>query len=169
MRHPRARRDLAEFRPNLRGDLRLHQLPRDQRDRLAHEILKPAITHLRNDIGNRHALTIGHRGVSNRLTAKNSRRVRRHGGRPSPAVDLPDARYTTSTDMTVAEQSSRAGAVSGIGVPRRRSALGSHCFNGRVGAADPRPDQRWRPLGRGAIIQAEASLVAKAIARSGGP
>ena len=49
-------------------------------------------------------------------------------------------------------------------MPRRRSALGSHCFNGRVGAADPRPDQRWRPLGRGAIIQAEASLVAKAIA-----
>jgi hypothetical protein len=39
MRHPRARRDLAKFRPNLRGDLRLHQLPRDQRDRLPDEVL----------------------------------------------------------------------------------------------------------------------------------
>ena len=50
-------------------DLALHQLASDQRHGLTNEILKPTITHLRNDISNRHPLTFGHRGVSNRLTA----------------------------------------------------------------------------------------------------
>ena len=63
-------RDLAEPGADLRRDLALHQLAGDQRDRLADEILKPTITHLRDDIGNRHALTFGHRGVSIRLTAE---------------------------------------------------------------------------------------------------
>jgi hypothetical protein len=41
------------------------KLARDQRDRLLDKILKPPIAHLRDDIGNRrHAMTIGHRGVS---------------------------------------------------------------------------------------------------------
>ena len=69
MRQPPLGRDLAELRANLGADLRLHQLPGDQRDRLPDEILQPTIAHLRNDIGNRHALTIGHRGVSFTSTA----------------------------------------------------------------------------------------------------
>ena len=70
MRQPHIRSDLPELGTDLSRDLSLHQLPRDQSDRLAHEILRPTITHLRNDIGNRHPSTIGHRGVSNRLTAR---------------------------------------------------------------------------------------------------
>ncbi len=70
MRHTRLRRDLAEPRADLITDLGLHQLARDQRNRLPHEILKPTIAHLRNDLGNRHALTFGHRGVSIRLAAR---------------------------------------------------------------------------------------------------
>ena len=62
MRQPRLRRDLAELRADLSADLGLHQLARNERDRLADEILKPTIAHLGDDIGNRHALTFGHRG-----------------------------------------------------------------------------------------------------------
>jgi hypothetical protein len=64
MRHPRLRGNLSELRTNLRGDLGLHQLPRDQHDRVAHETLKPTIPNLRDDIGSRHPLTFDHRGVS---------------------------------------------------------------------------------------------------------
>jgi hypothetical protein len=62
MRQPRLGRDLAELRADLGADLGLHQLAGDQRDRLAHEILEPTVAHLGDDIGNRHALTFGHRG-----------------------------------------------------------------------------------------------------------
>ena len=89
MRQPGSGATSPSSAPTSARDLRLHQLARDQRDRLTHEILKPTIAHLRNDIGNRHALTFGHRGVSNRLTAVNSRRVRRHGGRPSQRSAYP--------------------------------------------------------------------------------
>jgi hypothetical protein len=65
MRRPTIRRDLPQPGADLSPDLRLHQRPRDQRNRLAREILKPTIAHLRNDIGNRHPLNLGHRGVSN--------------------------------------------------------------------------------------------------------
>jgi hypothetical protein len=68
VREPGLRRDLAELSTHLGRDLRLHQLPRHEDDRLAHDILKPPIPHLRNDIGNRHPLTFGHRGVSSRPT-----------------------------------------------------------------------------------------------------
>jgi hypothetical protein len=64
VREPVIRRHLAELGTDLRRDLRLHQLPGDQNDRLPHEILKPPITNLRDDIGSRHPLTLGHRGVS---------------------------------------------------------------------------------------------------------
>ena len=64
MRGPPLRRDLAEPSANLITDLGFHQLSGDQRDRLAHEILEPTIAHLRDDIGNHHAVTFGHRGVS---------------------------------------------------------------------------------------------------------
>ena len=65
MRRPRLGRDLAELGTDLRADLALHQLARDQHDRFAHEVLKAAVAHLRDDISNRrHALTFGHRGVS---------------------------------------------------------------------------------------------------------
>ena len=49
---------------------------------------RPSIA-LRDDIGNRHALTFGHRGVSIHVDCGNSRRVRRHGGRPSPRSTYP--------------------------------------------------------------------------------
>jgi hypothetical protein len=58
------RRDLAQLGPDLRRDLGLHQLAGDQHDRFAHEILKPPIANLRDDISSRHPLTFGHRGVS---------------------------------------------------------------------------------------------------------
>src|SRR5439155_26843796 len=99
MRGAHLRRDLADRGADLLADLGLHQLAGDQRDRLAHEILKPTIAHLRDDIGNRHALTIGHRGVS-------QRRLLEQPTSSAPrwptlaAVDLPDARHTTSTDAT---------------------------------------------------------------------
>jgi hypothetical protein len=64
MRDPRLRRDLAKLGADLRRDLRLHQLPGDQHDRLPDEILKPAIANLRDDFGSRHPLTFGHRGAS---------------------------------------------------------------------------------------------------------
>src|SRR5947208_8413020 len=64
MRQPRLRRDLAQPGADLSRDLALHQLPGDQRDRLPHEILKPTIHRPGDDIGNRHALTLGHRGFS---------------------------------------------------------------------------------------------------------
>ena len=63
MRRPDVGRDLTELRADLRRDLALHQLAGDQRHRLTHEILKPTVAHLRDDIANRHALTFGHRGV----------------------------------------------------------------------------------------------------------
>jgi hypothetical protein len=64
MRQPRRRRNLTELGPDLRRDLALHQLAGDQRDRLTNEIVKPTVHRLGDDIGNRHALTSGHRGVS---------------------------------------------------------------------------------------------------------
>ena len=64
MRRAPLGRDLAELSTDLSRDLALHQLARDQHDRLPHEILKPAVAHLRHDISNRrHALTFDHRGV----------------------------------------------------------------------------------------------------------
>ncbi|MGB0093762.1 MAG: hypothetical protein WBP81_14680, partial [Solirubrobacteraceae bacterium] len=70
--------------------------------RLAHEILKPTIHRLGDDIGNRHALNFGHRGVSIRLTAITADESGATVADPSSAVDPRDARYTTSTDMTLA-------------------------------------------------------------------
>jgi hypothetical protein len=64
MRDPCLRGDLAELRSDLRGDLSLHQLAGDQHDRLPDEILKAPTANLRDDIGSRHPLTLGHRGVS---------------------------------------------------------------------------------------------------------
>jgi hypothetical protein len=64
MRDSLDRCDLAVARTDLTGDLSLHDLPRDQRDRLTNEIVKTPITHTRNDISNRHALLYDHRGVS---------------------------------------------------------------------------------------------------------
>jgi hypothetical protein len=90
-------RDLAELRPDLRGDLRVHHLAGDQRDRLAHEILKPTIHRLGDDIGNRHALTFGHRGVSNRLTAGTADEFGATVADP-PGSTNPTLRYTTSTE-----------------------------------------------------------------------
>src|SRR6185437_7236848 len=51
MRDPRLRRDLAKLRSDLRGDLGLHQLPRNEDDRFSDEILQAAIAHLRDDLG----------------------------------------------------------------------------------------------------------------------
>ena len=86
MCQPGLRHDLAKPSTNLRADLGFHQLAGDDRDRLPHEILKPPVADLRDDIGNRrHALTIGHRGVSIHVDCGNSRRVRRRDGRPSRA------------------------------------------------------------------------------------
>ena len=86
MRQPGLRRDLAKPSTNLGADLGFHQLASDDRDRLPDEILKPPVADPRDDIGNRrHALTFGHRGVSIHVDCGNSRRVRRHGGRPSRA------------------------------------------------------------------------------------
>jgi hypothetical protein len=64
LRDPGLRCDLAQLRADLSRNLGLHQLPGDQHDRLAHEILKAAIANLRDDISSRHPLTFGHRGVS---------------------------------------------------------------------------------------------------------
>jgi arsenite-transporting ATPase len=51
-------------RPRCR-DGPLHRRGARGRDQLAHEVLQPAVAHLRDDIGNhRHALTFDHRGVS---------------------------------------------------------------------------------------------------------
>jgi hypothetical protein len=69
MRDPRLRTNLAELGANLARDLRLHDLARDQRDRLAHEVLQPTVHRLGDDISNRHALPFGHRGVSFTSTA----------------------------------------------------------------------------------------------------
>ncbi|MGB0096849.1 MAG: hypothetical protein WBP81_30455, partial [Solirubrobacteraceae bacterium] len=55
---------------------------------------------LGDDIGNRHALNFGHRGVSIRLTAITADEFRATVADPSSAVDPRDARYTTSTNMT---------------------------------------------------------------------
>ena len=102
MRQPHIRRDLSQPGADLATDFALHQLAGDQRDRLTNEILKPTIHRLRDDIGNRHDLTIGHRGVSNRLTARTADEFGATVADPSTAVDLPDARYTTSSETTTA-------------------------------------------------------------------
>ena len=105
MRDARPRRDLAPSSAHLSADLGLHHLAGDQRDRLAHEILKPTIHRLGDDMGIRHALTFGHRGVSIRLTAITADEFGATVADPSSAVDPRDARYTTSTDMTSSERS----------------------------------------------------------------
>jgi hypothetical protein len=64
MRESLDRRDLSTAGADLTSDLGLHQLPRHERDRLPDEIVKTTITHLRDDISNRHALLYDHRGVS---------------------------------------------------------------------------------------------------------
>jgi hypothetical protein len=100
MRDARLRRDLAQLSADLAADLTFHQLTRDQRHRLAHKILKLTIHRLRDDIANRHAVTFGHRGVSIRLTARTADEFGATVADPFSAVEPPDARYTTSTDMT---------------------------------------------------------------------
>ena len=122
MRQPRLGRDLTERSADLSGNLAFHQLPGDQRDRLTNEILKPTIHRLGDDIGNRHPLTFGHRGVLLHVgSLRTTRRVRRRDGRPLRAVDLPDARYTTSTDMTAAARARPARGRAGIGTAKGRS------------------------------------------------
>src|SRR5512142_2340419 len=101
MRQPRVGRDLAELRADLSTDLGLHQLTSDQHNRLADEILKPTIAHLRDDIGNRHPLTLGHRGVSftsNCLEQPTSSAPR--WPEPLRLLSRRGSRYTTSTDTT---------------------------------------------------------------------
>jgi len=100
MRAPNLRRHLTQPSTNLSRDLALHQLASDQHDRFANEILKPTIHRLGDDIGNGHALTIGHRGVSIRLTAGTADEFGVTVADTYQRVDLPDARYTTSTDAT---------------------------------------------------------------------
>ena len=99
MRQPRLGRDLAELRTDLSADLGFHQLTGNQRDRLPDEILKPTIAHLRDDIGNRHALTFGHRGVLLHVDCEQPTSSAPRWPTLA-AVDLPGARYTTSTDVT---------------------------------------------------------------------
>jgi hypothetical protein len=88
MRDPRLRGDLAELRADLRGHLSLHQLARDQHDRFTHGILKPTITDLCEDIGNRHPL-IDHRGVSLIDLRKETDEHERHGGQNHQALATP--------------------------------------------------------------------------------
>jgi hypothetical protein len=89
MRRALLGRDLTELRANLRRDLRAHQLTRDQRDRLAHGILKPTIPNLGNDIGNRHPLLFEHRGVSFSQLCGGANEHERHGGRNHDALVTP--------------------------------------------------------------------------------
>ena len=101
MCQPGLRHDLAKPSTNLRADLGFHQLAGDDRDRLPHEILKPPVADLRDDIGNRrHALNL------RPSWCLHSRRLRLQPTSSAPrwptlaAVDLHDVRYTTSTDTT---------------------------------------------------------------------
>ena len=70
MRHPALGCDLAERGADLLADLGFHQLADDQRDRVPDEVLKPTIAHLRDDIGNRHALSFGRRVAGGNLTPR---------------------------------------------------------------------------------------------------
>jgi len=60
---PSLRAHLAASGADLSRDLRLHQLARDELDRLAQEVARLAGEHLGNDIGNGHAVVLGHRGA----------------------------------------------------------------------------------------------------------
>ena len=76
MRRPRLRTDLTELSANLSRDLALHQLARDERHRLTHEIIQPTLAHRCDDISNRrHALNLDHRGVSFSNDSWQSRRA----------------------------------------------------------------------------------------------
>jgi hypothetical protein len=70
---------------DLRRDLRLHQLARDQTDRLAQEIAGLTREYIGNDIGNGHAVTLGHRGAPfvDRLASNDESGT--HGGRTTLA------------------------------------------------------------------------------------
>ena len=94
MRQPHIRRDLSQRDADLGADLALHQLADDQRDRLTNEILKPTIHRPGDDIGNRHALTIGHRGVLQ------SRRLRVTADEFGAAMADPSQRSTYTTLVT---------------------------------------------------------------------
>ena len=80
MRDPRLRRDLTQLGSDLRGDLRFHQLARDQHDRFAHEILQTTVANLHDDIGNPHPLTLGHRGAPSLGLREQTEELGRHGG-----------------------------------------------------------------------------------------
>jgi hypothetical protein len=68
---------------DLGAERRLRDLSGDQRHRLPNEILKPVVADLRDNIGNRHALTTAHRGVSSTSTAGTADEFGAHGGRPT--------------------------------------------------------------------------------------
>jgi len=99
MRHPLGAR-LTVWGADLGGDLGLHQLTRDQRDRVAHEVAVLARHHLGDDIGSGHPLAFGHRGVLlhvGLLEEPTSLRPTVAG----PTTGLPASRYTTSTASTL--------------------------------------------------------------------
>ena len=100
MRHTCLGRDFAERGADLSRDLAFHQLAGDQRDRLPDEILKSTIHRLGDDIGNRHALTFGHRGVLLTSTVGTADEFGAAMADPLKQVDLHDDRHTTSTDAT---------------------------------------------------------------------
>src|SRR6185312_14791095 len=54
---------LAAGGADLSRDLRLHQLASDELDRLPQEVASLAGEHIGNDIGNGHAVALGHRGA----------------------------------------------------------------------------------------------------------
>ena len=145
MRGPRIRRNLAQLGADLAADLALHQLTGDQRDRLPDEILKPTIHRLGDDIGNRHALTFGHRGVSIRLTARTADEFGAAVADPLSGRPTRDARYTTSTDVTVPvppRPHARARVLSG---PRSRPTTLTVQPAARCAALCPGP---WPPRSR---------------------
>jgi hypothetical protein len=92
------RRDLAELGANLDRHLGLHQLTRDQRDSVPHEITVLTSHHMRNDISS-HPSPFGHRGApSHRLLVEPTSLDATMIGTPAPIRDAP---YTTTADETL--------------------------------------------------------------------
>jgi hypothetical protein len=92
--------------PQAEDDLRLHQLPRDQRYCLAQEVIRLAGEHARNDIGTVMLWPSASVVLLSSIDCVD-RRVRRPRWPELPSARLRKRRYTTSTDMTVPGCSTR--------------------------------------------------------------
>jgi len=145
---------------DLAGDLGLHQLRGDHRHRLAQEVGVLGDQGLGDDLGGRHALALGHRGVLSSLTWWSTDESGARGGRnfvPAPTCQLHhfyrrDLRRSASRLSRSKPASPRAAA------PPRRSQASSKAQHRRRGYRDGRLRRRWRYWGSKVVITRQSSI-----------